>query len=138
MASALTMTPPSSSASAMASADLPLAVGPAISTVRFSEGMASMDSVVILIAAPGARAISSAMVTGLHDLAGSAPQWLSKGEVLEVLTAAPSPELRAELDLLVKDCPIDVAVVPVLHRSKRRKRLLIADMDSTIIGQECI
>ena len=31
--------------------------------------------------------------------------------------------------------PVDVAVLPDTHR---RKRLLVADMDSTIIGQECI
>ena len=31
--------------------------------------------------------------------------------------------------------PVDVVVQPVAHR---RKRLLLADMDSTMIGQECI
>ena len=33
------------------------------------------------------------------------------------------------------DAPIDLCVQPALHR---RKRLLIADMDSTIIGCECL
>lgn len=97
-----------------------------------------MDSVVILIAAPGSHAISPSIVSGLRDLTGYPPQWLNKGEVLEALVAADSPELRNELGLLVRDHPIDVAVVPALHRSRRRKRLLIADMDSTMIGQECI
>lgn len=97
-----------------------------------------MDSVVILIAAPGSHAISRSMVSGLADLTKSPPQWLNKGEVLEALAAADSPELRRELGFLVRDCPIDVAVVPAQHRSRRRKRLLIADMDSTMIGQECI
>ncbi|WP_119392503.1 phosphoserine phosphatase SerB [Taklimakanibacter lacteus] len=97
-----------------------------------------MDSVVILIAAPGSRAIGPAMVSRLRDLTGHPPQWLSKGEVLETFVATATPELRAELGLLVKDHPIDVAIVPAQHRSQRRKRLLIADMDSTMIGQECI
>jgi phosphoserine phosphatase len=97
-----------------------------------------MDSVVILIAAPGSHAISPSMVNGLRDLTRSPPQWLNKGEVLEALTTADSQELRRELGLLVRDYPIDVAVVPAQHRSRRRKRLLIADMDSTMIGQECI
>lgn len=96
-----------------------------------------MDSVVILIAAPGSRAIGGALVSGLRDLTGFPPQWLNKGEVLESFATA-SPRLGAELGLLVKDYPIDVAMLPAEHRSKRRKRLLIADMDSTMIEQECI
>jgi phosphoserine phosphatase len=35
----------------------------------------------------------------------------------------------------VRDRPVDVAVLPAANR---RKRLLVADMDSTMIGQECI
>jgi len=35
----------------------------------------------------------------------------------------------------IADAPVDIIVQPAAHR---RKRLLIADMDSTIIGQECI
>ena len=48
------------------------------------------------------------------------------------LTNAGSPtELRAAL----AGRPIDVVVQPQAHR---RKRLFLADMDSTMIGQECI
>lgn len=36
---------------------------------------------------------------------------------------------------LALDAPIDVFVQPVAHR---RKSLFLADMDSTMIGQECI
>lgn len=36
---------------------------------------------------------------------------------------------------IIGDHPIDVVVQPTLHR---RKKLLISDMDSTIINQECI
>ena len=36
---------------------------------------------------------------------------------------------------ILGDAPIDIAIMPTEHR---RKKLLIADMDSTIIEQECI
>ena len=43
--------------------------------------------------------------------------------------------LRQDLLALLSDLPIDVFVQP---DTNRRKKLLIADMDSTMIGQECI
>lgn len=94
-----------------------------------------MDSVVILIAAPGSRAISPAIANAAGELAGSDPQWLHKSEALQASVSAAAPGLGTELRQLVKDQPIDVAIVP---EENRRKRLLIADMDSTMIGQECI
>ncbi|HVY20852.1 MAG TPA: phosphoserine phosphatase SerB [Bauldia sp.] len=42
---------------------------------------------------------------------------------------------RAALEARVAGTSVDVVVQPVANR---RKRLLVADMDSTIIGQECI
>jgi phosphoserine phosphatase len=42
---------------------------------------------------------------------------------------------RAACEAKVAGRPIDVVVQPVANR---RKRLLVADMDSTIIGQECL
>jgi phosphoserine phosphatase len=42
---------------------------------------------------------------------------------------------RAALEAKIAGTPVDVVVQPVTNR---RKRLLVADMDSTIIGQECI
>ena len=44
-------------------------------------------------------------------------------------------ELRARIEIKVAPRPVDVVVQPV---AGRLKRLLIADMDSTIIGQECL
>ncbi len=43
--------------------------------------------------------------------------------------------LRALLETKVERRPVDVVVQPVAWR---HKRLLVADMDSTIIGQECL
>jgi phosphoserine phosphatase len=43
--------------------------------------------------------------------------------------------IRARLELAVADLPIDLIVQSA---ATRRKRLLVTDMDSTVIGQECI
>src|SRR6185312_10399174 len=43
--------------------------------------------------------------------------------------------VTARLREAVGDLPIDIVVQPVIGR---RKRLFLADMDSTMIGQECI
>jgi phosphoserine phosphatase len=95
-----------------------------------------MDSVVILIAAPGSRAIGETVARALGELTTAQPQWLCENEALQApVSAAAFPGLAAEVQRLVRDLPVDIALVPAANR---RKRLLIADMDSTMIGQECI
>ena len=86
-----------------------------------------MATVLVLIAAPGSDAINAEVLASV----GSAPHWLAKGEAAEF----PVPENLAELRQKLAHLPIDVNVVP---KANRRKRLLIADMDSTMIQQECI
>lgn len=44
-------------------------------------------------------------------------------------------DVDSALSDVIAGAPVDIIVQPAAHR---RKRLLIADMDSTIIGQECI
>src|SRR5665213_1066404 len=124
MESALMITPFSARAISIAMADLPLAVGPAISTTRFGRLFAIMDSVLVLIAASGSGAITSEMATKLGGT------WLAEGEALEVLS-----EREAEVRKLSAGLPIDINLVPIANR---RKKLLLADMDSTMIQQECI
>jgi phosphoserine phosphatase len=84
-----------------------------------------MSSVLVLIAAPGSGAISDAIL----QVVGGKPKWLAEGEAVEFLDFA--PDVKSKLT----DFPIDVNVVPSVNR---RKKLLIADMDSTMIHQECI
>lgn len=62
---------------------------------------------------------------------------LSEGVAEDFIVDAKLSRADAEAALsdLIADKPIDIVVQPAEHR---RKRLLIADMDSTIIGQECI
>ncbi|MGB8312974.1 MAG: phosphoserine phosphatase SerB [Aestuariivirga sp.] len=86
-----------------------------------------MTSLLVLIAAPGADAINDEVLR----LVGTPPHWLSKGEAAEFALPDNIEVLRSNL----AHHSIDVNIVP---KANRRKRLLIADMDSTMIQQECI
>jgi len=99
-----------------------------------------MDTVLVLMARPGSAALGAEVMAAARRVADAGPlTWLAEGEACEVAFPAPARfEARAVEDgvrALVGDAPIDVAVVPC---AGRRKRLLVADMDSTVIGQECI
>ena len=95
----------------------------------------------VLVAAPGAVDIDEAayQVRGLGDPARwSEPRCLADEQAYEIgLDAGPELArlLLAGADRLLGGAPIDVCLVPA---AGRRKRLLVADMDSTIIEQECI
>ncbi|MBL8905704.1 MAG: phosphoserine phosphatase SerB [Rhizobiales bacterium] len=92
-----------------------------------------MQSILVLIAAPDSGAIDQALVSRLqHEVQGEA-RWLAPGEAVEfpALGSVAEESIRA----MLADRPVDIALVPA---KGRRKRLLIADMDSTMIGQECI
>ena len=67
----------------------------------------------------------------LRDLGGDAPHWLAEQEAAEVPAFRRLPEFMVD----IRKHPVDTAVVSIHNR---RKRLLIADMDSTMIEQECI
>jgi phosphoserine phosphatase len=60
---------------------------------------------------------------------------LSGWEAAEWIYPAIDGELAQEVAAAVAELPVDWALTPTTHR---RKRLLVADMDSTIIGCECI
>lgn len=63
------------------------------------------------------------------------PDVLSGWESAEWIYPAVDGELRQEAEAAVAEMPIDWALVPV---EGRRKRFLVADMDSTIIDVECL
>ena len=63
------------------------------------------------------------------------PAVLSGWESAEWIFPELDAELRAEAAAAVAPFPVDFALVPV---EGRRKKLLIADMDSTIINVECL
>lgn len=99
-----------------------------------------MQQVLTLCAAPGALAADT-LGTALRLLqearatAGD-PSWLAPGEAADIPFDAPQPtEVLARLRDGLADHPVDVNGGPA---EGRRKRLLIADMDSTIIVGESL
>lgn len=62
-------------------------------------------------------------------------RWLAPGEAVEIVIESVAPHVEGELAGLLDGAPVDRACVPL---EDRRKRLLIADMDSTIITVECV
>lgn len=62
---------------------------------------------------------------------------LSEHEALDIYftSAEEASAVRDRIAARIASKPVDLVVQPMAHR---RKRLLLADMDSTIIGQECI
>ncbi len=90
-----------------------------------------MDSVLVLIAAPGSHAITPSVIEAARDLGAGAPHWLAEGDAAEIEAFPRLPEFMVEL----RRHAIDAATVSIHNR---RKRLLLADMDSTMIHQECI
>jgi phosphoserine phosphatase len=117
--------PPRARAASNASADLPLAVGPAISSTDFGFFWFIMTSVLVLIAKTGSGAINDDVIA----IVGTQPKWLAAGEAVEF------SRFDADVSAKLKHLPIDVNIIPTANR---RKKLLIADMDSTMIHQECI
>jgi phosphoserine phosphatase len=89
--------------------------------------------VATVVARPGG--LDPALVAALRNACGGGDAlWLSPDEAAEFALPAPPANaagLRAELD----GFGVDLVIQPA---AGRRKRLLIADMDSTMIGQECI
>lgn len=72
-------------------------------------------------------------------------RWLANGEAWELIFVAQADggeRLKKQAATVLIGLPVDINVVPADRASgtggDRRKRLLVADMDSTIIEQECI
>ncbi len=95
-----------------------------------------MDQLLVLISSTGARALDAEAMAFARPLIAAEPRWLAEAEAAEApLGVNIDHEAVKALRQRLATRPIDVCVVPAANR---RKRLLIADMDSTIIEQECI
>jgi phosphoserine phosphatase len=119
---------------------LPLAVGPAISTaLRNACEFGCMSLVATLICNPANPALDSTILDGALAILPSPgkPHWLFD-EVAVDIPFDGSDDIKSIAGRLREargDLPIDIVVQP---RAVRRKKLFLADMDSTMIGQECI
>ena len=98
---------------------------PCVATVMARKGRGGIDA-----------ARLSALVAALPG--AGAPVWLDPdgaADVPFVGVPADLAQLRASLDAVLAGAALDLVLQPA---AGRRKLLLLADMDSTMIGQECI
>ncbi|PZQ84408.1 MAG: phosphoserine phosphatase SerB [Ancylobacter novellus] len=95
----------------------------------------SRSRVAVLISNPAAPAVDADLVAAARAVLpqpGTA-RWLKDGVAAEI--GFEGEVEIASLREALGERPVDVAVLPA---QGRRKKLFLADMDSTMIGQECI
>lgn len=81
----------------------------------------------ITLVGPGAETVARALALGEPVVLGP--------DAVDISVSGEVADLKAQVATAIGDQPIDFAVQPA---ENRRKRLLIADMDSTIINVECL
>ena len=102
-----------------------------------------MSLVATLICNPNSPALDSTVVDGARAIlpAAGPADWLWDEVAVDIPFDTPlrsKDDIRAIADRLRVargDLPVDIVVQPI---ATRRKKLFLADMDSTMIGQECI
>ena len=106
-----------------------------------------MSYVATLISHPDRPAVTEGLAERLARLLpqGRVAGWLAPRVAMDVLFSGDAEngagadiwlkKLTGEARALIGDLPVDIVLQ---GQSARRKKLLVADMDSTMIGQECI
>jgi phosphoserine phosphatase len=96
-----------------------------------------MPLVATLVSSPKDRAVSLDLAhRAAKALGASATRWLAPEIACDLdLPAVSEAAATAAIRETLADEPIDVVVQ---EAATRRKRILLADMDSTMIGEECI
>jgi phosphoserine phosphatase len=96
-----------------------------------------MPAVACLIADRERHPLDPALVGEAARALRGTGRWLGEAEAVEIATEALEPATaQARLGELVGGAAVDLAVFPMTAR--RRKALLLCDMDSTVITVECI
>jgi phosphoserine phosphatase len=90
--------------------------------------------VLCLITNPADPELDTALAANVVKEVGGELNWLDHGIACEIVGPKSTGSLEAA-HALVAGKAVDVALVPA---EGRRKKLLIADMDSTMINEECI
>jgi phosphoserine phosphatase len=95
--------------------------------------------VATLVANPLQPAVTDDLVTRAARALGQETERtvLARGIAADLILSAPADPkaVEAKLRSALEGQPVDIVVQPL---NQRRKRLFLADMDSTMIGQECI
>lgn len=100
-----------------------------------------MDTFLVAIASPQTHKLTASQIESAakaSNISGDI-NWLAPGIAGEIGFTAPEEFDARQAEEAARsalgDLPVDIAFVPAQNR---RKKLLVADMDSTIIEQECI
>ena len=102
---------------------------------------ASLSHVATFVCNPQAPVLTDALLARAKTALGAAGEirWLDRGAAADIDFAPQAAFDRAALTALLREildgAPVDIVLQPL---EGRRKKLFVADMDSTIIGQECI
>ena len=94
-----------------------------------------MPAVACLIADPSRQPLDGKLVDEAARAVDGKVRWLAEAEAAEVATDLEPDAAATRLAALVAGQPLDLNLLPAEHR---RKRLLLCDMDSTVITIECI
>src|SRR4051812_31814044 len=101
--------------------------------------VSSQDLVATLVAHPAQPVMTDRAVAAVMQALGQETECivLARGIAADLVLpgAKDGKEAENRARQALEDLPVDVIVQPLSHR---RKRLFLADMDSTMIGQECI
>lgn len=95
-----------------------------------------MSQILCLIADPRRAPLQPELVAEVGRAVAASPRWLAEAEACEfAIENAPKLALAGSLRQALADAGVDVALVPA---AERVKRLLVSDMDSTVITIECL
>ncbi|ALK10778.1 phosphoserine phosphatase SerB [Blastochloris viridis] len=99
-----------------------------------------MAYVATLIANPATPVLDGALLAAAADALPhpAAPLWLAPGIAADLAFARPDAKLDVIAERLRAALGAAAVDVCVQLAAQRKKRLFVADMDSTMIGQECI
>lgn len=93
-----------------------------------------MSSVLVLIANPLDTALDRKLAEAIQHKTGGEINWLHQRVACEIHDPKSADAVTAARQVIAGR-PVDAGLVPTANR---RKKVLVADMDSTMIEQECI
>ncbi len=96
------------------------------------------DYVVTLVSSKDAACLEAQLLQNVQNSLANfnSLNWLNKNIAADLFFQNSDPaDIEKNLRITLGNAPVDIIIQPVEHR---KKKLFLADMDSTMIGQECI